>query len=171
VRPPARHRPDRAPDEARAHRDPAGIVFGVIAIGALLAAESGSHETYLETIASALVAAGLYWLAHAYTGALGRRLHGGARLTAATLLRALSQELGIVGGAAIPLVALLVAWATGAAQETAVTAAFWTAIAAVIAFEALAAIRSSASMRELVTELVVGVALGAGVLALRIILH
>jgi hypothetical protein len=88
-----------------------------------------------------------------------------------TLLRALGQELGIVGGAAIPLVALLVAWATGAAQETAVTAAFWSAIAAVIAFEALAAIRSSASMRELVTELIVGVALGAGVLALRIILH
>ena len=33
--------------------NPSGVVYGMIVIGALLAAESGRHETYLDTIASA----------------------------------------------------------------------------------------------------------------------
>jgi hypothetical protein len=42
--------------------NPAGVVYGVIAIGALMAAESGRHETYPDTVGSAIIAACLYWL-------------------------------------------------------------------------------------------------------------
>ena len=51
--------------------NPGGAVFGLIAIGALMAAESGLHETYLDTVLSAVIAAGVYWLFHAYTTLLG----------------------------------------------------------------------------------------------------
>jgi hypothetical protein len=49
------------------------MVYGVIVTGALLAAESGRKETYAGTFASAVIAACLYWVAHAYATVLGRR--------------------------------------------------------------------------------------------------
>ena len=56
-----------------------GVVYGVITVGALMAAESGRHESYLDAFASALIATLLYWLAHSYadcSGAGWRRASG-----------------------------------------------------------------------------------------------
>jgi hypothetical protein len=69
------------------------------------------------------------------------------------------------------LLVLLVAWATGAAQVTAVSAALWSAVASLIAFELIAGLRSRATPGELALELAVGAALGLGILALKIVLH
>ncbi len=147
------------------------MIYGVIVIGALLAAESGRHETYLDTVASTAIAAALYWLAHAYASVLGRRLSLHERLTATALLRALGHDWALVRGAAIPLVALLVAWASGASQQTAVTVALWSAVTSIVVFELIAGVRSRAAPAELVLELGVGVAMGMGILALKIVLH
>ncbi len=151
--------------------NPSGVVYGIIAIGALLAAESGRHETYLDTVGSAAVAACLYWLAHAYATVLGRRLRHREALTITKLWRGLIHDWAIFRGAAVPLAALVIAWAAGAAQETAVTAALWCAVATVIAFELAAGIRSRARPAELALEVGVGVVMGLGILALRILLH
>jgi hypothetical protein len=151
--------------------NPARVVYGVVAIGALLAAESGIHESYVDTVGSALIATGIYWLAHAYASVLGRRLAMPGRLTVSMLGRALRHEWAIVEGAAIPLVALLFAWAVGAAQETAVTAALWTAVASLIAFELAAGIRSDATPGELALEVGVGMTMGLAILALKVVLH
>lgn len=147
------------------------MVYGIIVIGALLAAESGRHETYLDTIASTLLAAALYWVAHAYASVLGRRLELHERLSAATLIRALAHDWAIMRGAALPLLALVLAWIAGAALATAVTAALWSAIASLIAFELFAGIRSRATPSELVLEVGVGGAMGVAILLLKIILH
>ncbi len=147
------------------------MVYGMIVIGALMAAESGRHESYLDTFSSTVIAVALYWLAHTYASVIGRRLMGGERLTPAALGWALAHDWAIVRGAAIPLLALLVAWVTGAAQETAVTAALWSAVASVIAFELAAGVRSGASRSELVLDLSVGVTMGVGIIALRVLLH
>jgi hypothetical protein len=146
-------------------------VYGVIVIGALLAAESGRHESYLDTVVSAVIAAGLYWLAHAYATVLGRRLTTRERLTTRSLWRALVHDWALVRGAAVPLLVILLAWATGAAQETAVSAALWSAAVSLLAFELLAGIRSRATPSELALELGVGLVMGLGILALRIVLH
>jgi VIT1/CCC1 family predicted Fe2+/Mn2+ transporter len=143
----------------------------MIVIGALLAAESGSHESHLDSFGSALIATGLYWLAHAYASVLGRRLATHERLTASALRRALLHDWALVRGAAIPLVVLLIAWAAGAAQETAVTAALWSAVAALVAFELLAGIRSRASPGELALEVGVGLTMGLGIIAMKVLLH
>jgi len=147
------------------------VVYGVIVIGALLAAESGRHESYPETLGSAALAAALYWLAHAYASVLGRRLTHNERLSAGVLARALAHDWSLIRGAAIPLIALVIAWVSGAQQETAVTAALWSAIASLVIFELIAGIRSRATSGELVLEVSVGLAMGLAILALKIILH
>jgi hypothetical protein len=151
--------------------NPAGVAYGVIAIGALLAAESGQHESYPDTVGSAIIAAALYWLAHAYATLIGRRLATHEGLTARTLSRALAHDWAIIRGAAIPLLALMLAWAAGAALETAITAALWSAVGSVIAFELAAGIRTRATRGELAIELAVGMAMGSAIIALKIVLH
>jgi hypothetical protein len=148
-----------------------GVVYGIIVVAALLAAESGRHESYLDTIASAAIAAALYWLAHAYAELLGHRLEQHERLTASALARALAHDRAILRGAALPLAVLAVCWAAGAAQQTAVTAALWTTIASLVGFELLAGVRAHASPRELALEASVGAAMGVAILALKIVLH
>jgi len=151
--------------------NPSGAIYGLIVIGALLAAESGRHETYLDSAASAAIAAAIYWLAHAYATVLGRRLGAHERLTAGALARALAHDWTLIRGAAIPVLVLLAAWLTGAAQSTGVTAALWSVVASIIALELIAGIRSRVVPRELAVEIAVGVALGLGILAMKILLH
>jgi hypothetical protein len=151
--------------------NPSRVVLGVIVTGALLAAESGLHETYLATFASGVLTALLYWIAHAYSDVLGRRLRSPRRLTRGELGRSLGHEWAVIRGAAIPLVALLVAALWGADRDTGVTIAIWSAAAAIIALEMVAAVRSHATRFELVIEIAVGIAMGISVIALKAILH
>jgi hypothetical protein len=151
--------------------DAAGVVYGVITIGALMAAESGRHESYLDLFASALVATLLYWLAHAYADLLGRRLATAEPLTAGALGRALVHDWAIVRGAAIPLLALVIAWLAGAGRESGVTAALRTAVVTVVVLELLAGIRARSTPRELLLKACVGVTMGIAILAVKGILR
>jgi hypothetical protein len=149
----------------------AGVVYGVITVGALMAAESGRHESYIDAIASAALATLLYWLAHAYSDLLGRRLDTGEHLTARALGRALAHDWAIVRGAAIPLFALAISWLVGASRETGVTAALRTAVVAVVAFELLAGVRARSTPAELLLKAAVGVTMGIGLLAVKGVLR
>jgi hypothetical protein len=149
----------------------AGIVYGVITVGALMAAESGRHESYFDALASAVFATLLYWLAHAYADLLGSRLETGERLTAGALGRALAHDWAIVRGAAVPLLALVIAWTVGASREAGVTAALRTAVAAVVVFELLAGIRAKSTLGELLLKGAVGVTMGLGILAVKGVLR
>ncbi len=151
--------------------NPSGAVYGAILIGALLAAESGRHETYLDTIGSAAVATALYWLAHAYASVLGHRLDSHEPLSAGALARALTHDWALVRGAAVPLLALALAWIAGASQQSAVTAALWSTAACLVAFELIAGLRSHATRGELALQVGVGVTMGVAILALKVILH
>jgi hypothetical protein len=149
----------------------AGVVYGVITVGALMAAESGRHESYIDTLGSALIATLLYWLAHAYADLLGRRLATGDRLTGAALGRALAHDWAIVRGAALPLLALVIAWLAGASQEAGLTAALRTAVVTVVVFELLAGIRAKSTPGELLLKGAVGVTMGLAILALKGVLR
>jgi hypothetical protein len=146
-------------------------VYGTIMMGALLAAESGRKETYVETFASALIAACLYWLAHSYATVLGRRVTTREPLTAKALALALMHDWALLRGAAIPLLALLLAWVTGSSQQTAVDVALYAVVASLVGFELIAGALTHATRAELLVDLGVGVAMGLGVLALQIVLH
>ena len=151
--------------------NPAGAIYGMIAIGAVLAAESGLRDTYLETLASALIALALYWLAHAYADVLGQRLEKRAQLTAAGLTRNLLHDWAIMRGGTVPLLVLLACWAAGVSQETAITVDLWVTAGNLLAYELLAGLRARSRPAELLLEGCVGAAMGLGILALRVILH
>ena len=152
-------------------RNPTGVVYGTILAGALIAAESGAHDGYPDKVGSTVLALGIFWLAHSYSIVLGRRLAEEERLTVRALARAFGREWSIMRGAAIPLLALLIGWAIGASEASAVDAAVWAAIASLIAFELLAGMRARSTPRELALESAVGVAMGLAILALKALLH
>lgn len=137
----------------------------------MLAAESAGTESYLVTLGSALISACLYWLLHAYSTLLGRRLGGRARVDTNSLVRALRHDAPLLRGAAIPLIALVIAWVAGASQPTGLLISLWTCVAALVAFEFLAAVRSRATPREFILELTIGVTMGLLIIVLRVILH
>ncbi|HXB15776.1 MAG TPA: hypothetical protein VNV44_08530 [Solirubrobacteraceae bacterium] len=151
--------------------NPSRVILGVIVTGALLAAESGVHDTYLDTFASGAIAAALYWLAHAYADVLGRRLHDRRRLTPGALWHSLAHEWAVVRGAGIPLLALLIAAAAGADRETGVTIAVWTAAVSLATLELVAAARAGGSRGELAAEAAIGVAMGLAIIALKALVH
>ena len=151
--------------------NPSRVIYGMIAIGALLAAESGHHEGYADTVLSAVIAASLFWLVHSYAEVLAQRLTRHERLTARALRHALAQEWPLMRGAGVPLLVIGIAWAAGAPHEAAVTAALWSVVASIVAFELAAGIRSRATPGELALDVCVGALLGLGILALKILLH
>jgi hypothetical protein len=151
--------------------NPGGAVYGTITVGALLAAESSQHETYLETIVAVIVAMILYWLAHAYAGFVGGRLKDSEPLTLEGLGRAMVHEVGLLAGAAMPLLALVVFDLAGASLGTAVSAGTWTAAVMVVVIELVAGIRAELTGRELIGQTVLGALLGCLVIAVHAILH
>jgi hypothetical protein len=151
--------------------NPAAAVYGLVAIGAVLAAESGQHPSHLDTFLSAVLSACMYWLLHAYATLLGRRLSSTERLTPRSLFRALGHDWALMRGAALPLATLLLAWGLGTTQQDAVTLALWSVVVGILVFELMAGVREHASASELALQTAFGLVLGLSVLALRVILH
>ncbi len=150
--------------------NPAGSVFGLLTIGSLLAAESDHTESFAELAGSTVLALALYWFAHTYADALGRRLESGERLSAGGLWQTLTHDWSIVRGAGVPLLALPIVWLLGGATSTAVLAALWTCVACLVLFELAAGIRTGARGRELLMDASIGAAMGVAIFALRVIL-
>jgi hypothetical protein len=148
-----------------------GILYGTIMVGALLAAESARQQNYADTIGAVAVAIALYWLAHAYTGYTERRVERREPLTFGGLVQTLTEELTIVGGALVPLVALLICWAVGASLPTAVNADVYICAAIIVLVETGAAIRAELSGRELVAQISFGAFFGLLVIVLNVLLR
>ncbi len=151
--------------------NPGGAVSGTITVGALLAAESSQRESYLETITAVIVALVLYWVAHAYAGFARGRLKEGEPLTLEGLGQALLHELGLLAGAAMPLLALVLFDIAGASLASALTAGTFTAAAMVVVIELVAGIRAELTGRELIGQTALGALLGCLVIAVHAILH
>jgi hypothetical protein len=151
--------------------DLSAAIYGLMTVGALLAAESADSETYAETIGAVAITMIVYWLAHSYAEFASDRLTEGHPLRFSTLARIMRHQVPILFGAAIPLLALLIAWIVGASLSTAVTTALYTSAAMVVLIEMVAAMRAKQTGRERVAQIAFGVVLGLLIIALRLILH
>jgi hypothetical protein len=151
--------------------DPAGAVYGTITVGALLAAESAQQETYLETVAAVVLALVLYVLAHSYSEFAGHRLREGEHLTLEGYRRSLVREAAALPGAAVPLLAVLIAWLVGASLSAAVNAAVWTSAGMVVLLELVAGVIAGETGRELAGQVGLGALLGLLVIVLKLLLH
>ena len=98
--PPARRRPHRRIGGLAAavsrwvepEDNPSGVIYGTIAVGAVLAAESTRRETFPDTIEATVIILGLYWLAHTYATVVGDRLKMRETLSTDRLWRAFSTR-------------------------------------------------------------------------------
>ena len=146
-------------------------IYGLITVGALLAAESAGSETYAETIGAVVLTLLVYLLAHSYAEFASRRLERGEPIRLAELGRTLASQVPILFGAAVPLLVLLLEWAIGASLSTAVTVAVWTSEDMVAIVEIVAGVRAKQTGRDLVLQTLFGVVLGVLIIALRLLLH
>jgi hypothetical protein len=151
--------------------DPAGLVYGTIAVGALLAAESARQETYLRTIAAVVVTMLLYWLAHSYAEFTGRRLENSEPFKLNGLAQMMAHEVSVLIGAGLPLLVLLITWVAGAQLTNAVTAAIWSSAAMIVVIEVTIGIRAQLPGRDVIAQTVFGAVLGLLVITLRVLLH
>jgi hypothetical protein len=151
--------------------NPAALVYGTIAVGALLAAESAENETYAKTIGAVAIALILYWLSYSYAEFTGRRIEEQRAVTLSGILEAAVSELPVLLGAGMPFLALIVCSALGVSLSTAVTVAIWTSAAMVVAIEVLIGIRAELTGRQLALQSAFGAFLGLLIIALRIVLH
>ncbi len=151
--------------------DLSAAIYGLMTVGALLAAESAGSETYAETVGAVAITMLVYWLAHSYAEFASHRLKDREPARFAELARIMGNQVPILFGAAIPLVALLIFWAANASLSTAVTAAVWTSAGTVVAIEILAGVRAKQSGRELLFQALFGALLGLLIIVLRLVLH
>ncbi len=152
-------------------KHPGEAVYGTIAVGALLAAESARQETYPATVAAVVVTLLLYWLAHSYADLVERQVEEEAKLTVSGALATLIEDVPILMGAGIPLVTLLIFWAGGASLSHAVTAAVWTSAAIVVAIEIVAAVHARLNGLQLLVQALIGALVGLLIIALKVLLH
>jgi hypothetical protein len=151
--------------------NPSAVVYGTIAVGAVLAAESVRRDTFPDTIGATVLILLLYWVAHTYATVTGDRLQTGDALSVGGLWRSFLHEGAIAKGAALPVAVLLVLWATPVSLNAAVTAALWTSAVSLVLFEAVAAFRSPLTTAQRAGQILAGSLLGAGILAVRLLLH
>ena len=62
--------------------NPGGVVYGTIAVGAVLAADAPRLESFTSTLEATALTLVLYWFAHTYAYVVGHRLQGEPRLSA-----------------------------------------------------------------------------------------
>jgi hypothetical protein len=149
----------------------ARVVYGTVAVGALLAAESPEQETYAETMVSVLIALLIYWMAHSYAELTARRIEEGERLTTTALFGSMVHEVWILVGAAIPVIPLVMWWISGGSLANADTAAIWTAAGMVVVYEVIAGVRAELKAKEMVVQLALGATLGVLIISLKLVLH
>jgi hypothetical protein len=151
--------------------NPAGLVYGTIAVGALLAAESAQNETYTKTVIAVAIALALYWLSYSYAEFTGRRIEEHEKVTLAGMVDAATREVSVLLGAAVPFLALLGCWVFGVGLYSAVTIAIWTSAAMVVAIEVVIGVRAELTGRQLALQSAFGAFLGLLIIVLRIVLH
>jgi hypothetical protein len=151
--------------------DLSAAIYGLMTVGALLAAESAASETYAETVIAVVITMLVYLLAHSYAEFTSERLKEREPARFSALWRIIGEQVYILIGAAIPLLALLVDWAFGVSLDTAVLTALITAAVIIVLLELAAGLRSKQSGLELVMQTLFGAVLGLLIIALRLVLH
>jgi hypothetical protein len=151
--------------------NPAALVYGTILVATLLAAESPKRETYVEALASVVIALLVYWLSIAYSEVTGRRILDEEPFSLSAFRRAAVHERPVIYGAIGPLLVLIVCWVAGAGLNTAVNIAIWAAAGIIVGTEIAIGVRAELTGRQLVIQTGMGMVLGLSAEALRVLLH
>jgi hypothetical protein len=151
---------------------PGNEIYGTLTAAALLAIETDRRETLWQAGISLGVAIVALWLAHGYAVSVGHRFAPGEEETAFHhLVGSLRDEAGILRGVIIPLLVLTGCGLAGVSDSTAISAAFFSTVAVLVAVELIAGLFSSRRARDVVVEVGTSVIVGVGVVLLKYIVH
>lgn len=162
---------ERLEDGPKVRINPGGVVYGVLAVATVIAAESTRRETFPKLLAGSMVTLGLYWVAHAYSHHWGSRLGQAGEWTLAEIALSLAHEASILVGAIVPTAALVAAWLAGAGIQSAVTAVLWCAGVELVLLEVGVGLRHHLGVRDMAVQSLIGLSMGLGILGLRVLLH
>jgi hypothetical protein len=145
----------------------AGVVYGIITVGAVIAIEGGNNLPVWHDIGATVIVLVIYWIAHAYSTIMGDLYRTKARWSWPHVAMTLRHERAILRGASIPILAMIAAALLGVREST-VT---WTALVAMItllmAFQVVAGQRAGMRGIALVGQLLVGVFFGVLLVIVR----
>ncbi len=151
--------------------NPASAIYGTIVTAGLLATErAGDHGVARLTI-SVTATLLVFWLAHAYTDLLGGAITHGRPTGRSGLWHALRVEWPIVESGVLPIAALLIADAAGAAGPGAVLAALVTAVVEMCGWAVLASRRMDLELLPRLTFVVASGLFGVAIIVLKAVIH
>lgn len=157
--------------ESRNGPNPGGVLYGVLAVATVIAAESTRRETFGKLVLASTITMVLYWAAHAYSHHWTSRFHEATAWTFGEITGAFLDEAPILLGAVLPLGLLVAAWLVGSSTETAVTMVLWGAGTELVVLEVLPGIRHHLGLKDLAVQSVLGISMGAGIFGVRFVLH
>jgi hypothetical protein len=146
-------------------------VYGVLSVATVIAAESTRSETFPRLLVASFVAMVLYWLAHGYAEHWASHLLRSDEWSTAEIWSSLVWEAPILLGAVVPILVLLLSWVAGGSTEAAVTAALWASAVEIVLLELGAGLFRHDRARDIAIQVLMGVTMGLGILALRLTLH
>jgi len=147
--------------------NPSSVVYGLVTVGAVIAAESARATDAAREIAATVVVIALYWCAHSYSVLLGRRLDQGVHISWSEAGRALTKEWAIMRGASIPVIGMLIAWALGHPIDVVEWTGLITVVVLLVLFEVAAGLRSKLGTGGIILQACLGIAIGCGIIAVR----
>jgi len=150
-------------------RNPAAVIFGVITVGAVLAAEGARSEPFARSIGAAVAVLVLYWLVHAWSIDTGNRLETRRGFDIVSFFAVLGLESPIIRGAIPPILAVAIAGLAGAADRRAVFIGTIVAALMLVAIEFVAAMRNRMVGRQVVVQTAMGAVFGCGLIVLHFI--
>ena len=149
--------------------DPGPAIYGTFTAGAVIAAESTRAESlWLSCLGVELVVL-LYWLAHAYSRGLSRRVKEREALSWKGLIQDFKREFGIVEGASIPLAVVVIVGIFSRNPVTALSVGIWVTCISLVAYELLAGIAIGLRRWALVSQAAIGGLLAVGIALLKAI--
>jgi hypothetical protein len=151
-------------------RNPGGAIYGVITVGAVLAAEGSRNETYPRSVGAAILVLSLYWVAHAWSSDSGDRLASRRRFTWPPFATMLRNDSSIVRGATVPIIAVIVAGLSGMSDQNAELLGTVIAAAMLVVIEFVAAMSDRIDARQVILQTCAGALFGCALIALRFVL-
>ena len=149
---------------------PEGMIYGLVVVGSVVAAESVHAGSATRDILAAFVVLIVYWLAHTYASILGHRYSNGEEISMAEVRRTFSHEWAIVRGAAVPLLIMVVGALFGLSSWRVDEIGLVTAVAMLFIFALVGGIRAKQRPVVVAIESLIALGFGAAIVLIRAVL-
>ncbi|HEY8081076.1 MAG TPA: hypothetical protein VIE15_03220 [Acidimicrobiales bacterium] len=145
------------------------VIYGIITVGAVLAAEGNRNEPYWRSVGAAILILLLYWVVHAWSVDSGDRLEKRRAFEGPAFLAELRAEFSIMRGAVAPIAAVILAGVAGATDQRAVFIGTIVSAMMLVLFEFSVAVLGRLGARQVVIQTAAGGAFGMALIVLRFV--